>query len=160
MLRSPHCQLNARCGNNDLKSTCREARDGYPGKRVQTGPQLVGCIILDYSRVAINILICRGRTTTEPNRASGFVRRKVAFFYSWAGYFSEMKQCWPKWQVRRRSGCSGDRVRPLRLHRGCGGWHPSKRGGHKTYAAPSDSDSGRRKGASSFPFFGGAVRTL
>ena len=70
--------------NSDLKNTYGNVSMEYSGHKINTGMQFLGCVIGDYSKIAINTSIFTGKTIGVCSMVYGFATTNVPSFANYA----------------------------------------------------------------------------
>lgn len=84
--------IGAGTSNSDLKNTYGEITIEYQGRKTPTGMQFFGCIIGDYSKVAINTSIFTGKIIGVASYIYGFVTTNVPSFCNYARSFGQISE--------------------------------------------------------------------
>ncbi|QDS93662.1 Bifunctional protein GlmU [Roseimaritima multifibrata] len=87
--------LGAGTCNSDLKNTYGKINIEYPGERVATDMQFMGCIMGDYAKTAINTGIFTGKIIGVGSMLYGFVTSHVPSFVNYARLFGQMAEIPP-----------------------------------------------------------------
>ncbi len=87
--------LGAGTSNSDLKNTYGTVSMEYRGQKVDTGMQLLGCIIGDYAKTAINTGIFTGKTIGVCSMLYGLVTTNVPSFSNYARSFGQVTEAPP-----------------------------------------------------------------
>ena len=88
--------LGAGTSNSDLKNTYGTVSMEYNGRKVDTGMQLLGCVIGDYAKTAINTCIFTGKTIGVCSMVYGFVTTNVPSFANYARSFGQVTEAPPE----------------------------------------------------------------
>jgi UDP-N-acetylglucosamine diphosphorylase / glucose-1-phosphate thymidylyltransferase / UDP-N-acetylgalactosamine diphosphorylase / glucosamine-1-phosphate N-acetyltransferase / galactosamine-1-phosphate N-acetyltransferase len=88
--------LGAGTSNSDLKNTYGTIRMEYNGRKVDSGMQLLGCMIGDYAKTAINTSIFTGKTIGVCSMVYGFVTTNVPSFSNYARSFGQVTEAPPE----------------------------------------------------------------
>ena len=75
--------------NSNLKNTYGEVNVVHGGQKISTGMRLMGCIIGDYTKTAINTAILTGKFIGAGSMIYGFVTRNVPSFVNYAQQFGD-----------------------------------------------------------------------
>ena len=75
--------------NSNLKNTYGEVNVVHDGQRISTGMRLMGCVIGDYTKTAINTAILTGKLIGAGSMIYGFVTRNVPSFVNYAHQFGD-----------------------------------------------------------------------
>lgn len=78
--------------NSDLKNTYGKVNVQYPGGKVPSGLQFVGCFVGDYSKTAINTSIFTGKLIGVCSMLYGFVANNVPDFVNYAPTFGQITE--------------------------------------------------------------------
>ncbi len=81
--------LGAGTTNSNLKNTYGEVNVVHDGQKISTGMRLMGCVIGDYSKTAINTAILTGKRIGAGSMIYGFVTRNVPSFVNYAQQFGD-----------------------------------------------------------------------
>ena len=84
--------LGAGTSNSDLKNTYGTVSMEYRGQKVETGMQLLGCVIGDYAKTAINTGIFTGKTIGVCSMVYGLVTTNVPSFSNYARSFGQVTE--------------------------------------------------------------------
>ncbi len=76
--------LGAGTSNSDLKNTYGDIRIVYDNEKVSTGERLMGCILGDFVKTAINTSIFTGKIVGSFSNLYGFVTGNVGPFINYA----------------------------------------------------------------------------
>jgi glucose-1-phosphate thymidylyltransferase len=82
--------LGAGTSNSNLKNTYGQVNMTIAGHKVPTGMRLMGCVIGDYTKTAINTSILTGRTIGVASMLYGFVAQDVPSFVNYAHQFGDI----------------------------------------------------------------------
>ncbi len=88
--------LGAGTSNSDLKNTYGAVSMEYNGRKVDTGMQLLGCVMGDYAKTAINTSIFTGKTIGACSMVYGFVTTNVPSFANYARSFGQVTEAPPE----------------------------------------------------------------
>jgi glucose-1-phosphate thymidylyltransferase len=88
--------LGAGTSNSDLKNTYGTVSMEYNGRKVDTGMQLLGCVIGDYAKTAINTGVFTGKTIGVCSMVYGFVTTNVPSFSNYARSFGQVTEAPPE----------------------------------------------------------------
>jgi UDP-N-acetylglucosamine diphosphorylase / glucose-1-phosphate thymidylyltransferase / UDP-N-acetylgalactosamine diphosphorylase / glucosamine-1-phosphate N-acetyltransferase / galactosamine-1-phosphate N-acetyltransferase len=88
--------LGAGTSNSDLKNTYGTVNMEYRGQKVDSGMQLLGCVIGDYAKTAINTSIFTGKTIGVCSMVYGFVTTNVPSFANYARSFGQITEAPPE----------------------------------------------------------------
>jgi UDP-N-acetylglucosamine diphosphorylase/glucosamine-1-phosphate N-acetyltransferase len=88
--------LGAGTSNSDLKNTYGTVSMEYNGRKVDSGMQLLGCVIGDYAKTAINTSIFTGKTIGVCSMVYGFVTTNVPSFANYARSFGQITEAPPE----------------------------------------------------------------
>jgi UDP-N-acetylglucosamine diphosphorylase / glucose-1-phosphate thymidylyltransferase / UDP-N-acetylgalactosamine diphosphorylase / glucosamine-1-phosphate N-acetyltransferase / galactosamine-1-phosphate N-acetyltransferase len=88
--------LGAGTSNSDLKNTYGTVSMEYRGGKVDTGMQLLGCVIGDYAKTAINTSIFTGKSVGVCSMVYGYVTTNVPSFANYARSFGQMTESPPE----------------------------------------------------------------
>jgi UDP-N-acetylglucosamine diphosphorylase / glucose-1-phosphate thymidylyltransferase / UDP-N-acetylgalactosamine diphosphorylase / glucosamine-1-phosphate N-acetyltransferase / galactosamine-1-phosphate N-acetyltransferase len=88
--------LGAGTSNSDLKNTYGTVNMEYNGIKVDTGMQLMGCVVGDYAKTAINTGIFTGKTIGACSMVYGFVTTNVPSFSNYARSFGQVTEAPPE----------------------------------------------------------------
>jgi UDP-N-acetylglucosamine diphosphorylase / glucose-1-phosphate thymidylyltransferase / UDP-N-acetylgalactosamine diphosphorylase / glucosamine-1-phosphate N-acetyltransferase / galactosamine-1-phosphate N-acetyltransferase len=88
--------LGAGTSNSDLKNTYGAVSMEYHGHKVNTGMQLLGCMIGDYAKTAINTSIFTGKTVGACSMVYGYVTTNVPSFANYARSFGQVTEAPPE----------------------------------------------------------------
>jgi glucose-1-phosphate thymidylyltransferase len=75
--------------NSNLKNTYGEVSIVQNGQKIPTGMRLMGCVIGDYTKTAINTSILTGKLIGAGSMLYGFVARNVPSFVNFAQQFGD-----------------------------------------------------------------------
>ncbi len=75
--------------NSNLKNTYGEVNIVHDGRKIPTGMRLMGCVIGDYTKTAINTSILTGKLIGAGSMIYGFVTRNVPSFVNYARQFGD-----------------------------------------------------------------------
>jgi len=84
--------LGAGTCNSDLKNTYGQVSMEYEGRKVATGMQLIGCLMGDYAKTAVNTSIFTGKTIGACTMVYGFVTTNVPSFVNYARLFGQVTE--------------------------------------------------------------------
>lgn len=82
--------LGAGTSNSNLKNTYGQVNMTLNGQKVPTGMRLMGCVIGDYSKSAINASVLTGRTIGVASMLYGFIAQDVPSFVNYAHQFGDV----------------------------------------------------------------------
>ena len=82
--------LGAGTSNSDLKNTYGAVSMEYNGRKVDSGMQLLGCVIGDYAKTAINTAVFTGKSIGVCSMVYGFVTTNVPSFANYARSFGQV----------------------------------------------------------------------
>lgn len=82
--------LGAGTSNSNLKNTYGEVNMTVAGRKIPTGMRLMGCVIGDYTKTAINTSILTGRTIGVASMLYGFIAQDVPSFVNYAHQFGDI----------------------------------------------------------------------
>jgi glucose-1-phosphate thymidylyltransferase len=88
--------LGAGTSNSDLKNTYGAVNMDYRGRKVNSGMQLLGCVIGDYAKTAINTSIFTGKTVGVCSMVYGYVTTNVPSFANYARSFGQVTEAPPE----------------------------------------------------------------
>ncbi|GIX00519.1 MAG: glucose-1-phosphate thymidylyltransferase [Pirellulaceae bacterium] len=91
--------LGAGTCNSDLKNTYGTVNMEYPGGKMATGMQFLGCAMGDYSKTAINTGIFTGKVIGVCSMMYGFVTSNVPSFVNYARLFGQLATLPPEVMV-------------------------------------------------------------
>lgn len=81
--------LGAGTTNSNLKNTYGEVNVVHDGQKISTGMRLMGCVIGDYAKTAINTAILTGKFIGAGSMLYGFVTNNVPDFVNYAQQFGD-----------------------------------------------------------------------
>lgn len=82
--------LGAGTSNSNLKNTYGQVNMVVNGRKVATGMRLMGCVIGDYTKSAINTSILTGRTIGAASMLYGLIAQDVPSFVNYAHQFGDV----------------------------------------------------------------------
>ena len=82
--------LGAGTSNSNLKNTYGEVKITVAGQRISTGMRLMGCVIGDYTKTAINTSILTGRIIGVASMLYGLIAQDVPSFVNYAHQFGDI----------------------------------------------------------------------
>jgi len=88
--------IGAGTSNSDLKNTYGTVSMEYDGRKVDTGMQMLGCVIGDYAKTAINTGIFTGKTIGVCSMVYGHVTTNVPSFSNYARSFGQVTEAPPE----------------------------------------------------------------
>ena len=95
--------LGAGTSNSNLKNTYGQVNMMAAGAKVPTGMRLMGCVLGDYAKTAINTSILTGRMVGVASMLYGFVAQDVPSFVNYAHQFGDVSSvCLDSAQVTQR----------------------------------------------------------